>query len=232
MAHLIDRSYWTPLVGATSAMFIGVNEGYNPAASTTSPKAAQLRVLARLTSLKQQYDDTNNYDLRPGLIVYRPEWGCPVGGEPVAYVSARAPIENMLNMGESLRTEFKQTTVSVVDYTKLTGTSTASFIGRARGDLQQLALAWQEAAEQYFQENKIYVSCGLYREADGNIVLSAEMNPLYKEAASTWEAAAEHIMAAVEQAAGTDIYYCFRRVGFNYLRAADLPNSRGLTPTS
>jgi hypothetical protein len=103
--------------------------------------------------------------------------------------------------------------------------------------LAALAKLWQQKAAEVKNETAhadnphgTYVSVGMYDAGNGNIVIQGEANPRYyptDENKQQWQQAAIKVAAAVSAELKHELTPSFREVGFDYLRAKDMANSRG-----
>ena len=214
-------------------MLIGVNSGYNADSAITESEEAQHMIAGKLEEFQRILPDFQEYQIFPGVAIYRQEWGCPVGGEPVAAVTTNGNIECTLRMVEGLREAFNQSTVTVVCPTDKNGTSVQGAEALVENDcglkLRDFGEAWQAAAEAAFLRSKVYVSGGAYLLPGGKVVLTSIKNPLYaeKEPLSIWIEAAGSIFQSVGQQLDLPIKPVFSETKIHYLRAAGMKNSRG-----
>ena len=146
----------------------------------------------------------------PAVCVYRTEWGCPVGGEPVGSFRFNGDPSQWLPKMDELRQKLSQTTlsVSIEDH----GVPTIGFETHIEGDLLEIGKAWQEAASEVATADT-YVSCGITLTCCGELLISAEANPEFVKDLDEWQNVAKAICKKI--GANSPAFY---RVGFNYLK--------------
>jgi len=137
-------------------------------------------------------------------------------------------VSEAIKVGEALREDLQQATVTVASFVGEHGIKTPAFITETKGDMRVLGKAWQDAAEIYNQQTNIYVTCGLYERPDGSIVLEAESNPKYNVEPEKWREAASAIASEVTKSTGAKLDLTFREAGFTYHHAKGQANSRGI----
>lgn len=205
----------------TAVMFVGVSAGYgNSEAEVLSPEAAHNKVRDAISKIRAfNKNDKNTYHVYSGLAVYRKENGCPDGGEPVAAVITAGDVGAAINLAEALRVALNQSTVTVASYNNGHGKKTIGFYARVNGDLRAVAHLWQDAADTFFNDTGIELTCGLYLNGT-QLVMQGELNPDHGDNPDDWKT---HINAVIEKLGkklSKDITVQFRNAGFTYLTKA------------
>ena len=163
-------------------MFCGVNQGYQGNLVTiTDPQQAMNIVNNKLLALNSKF----HYEIYPGLVTYRKDYGCPDGGEVIAVITSSTTKPDLfINIGKYLKKELLQSTLSIVMYTdntkvaiknaKLSRGFQAIITGYA---IKQLAHEWQYQAARHMTAT-MYVTAGFYTKNDDNVVfIQGEANP-------------------------------------------------------
>lgn len=213
-----------PELDNAALMFVGVNEGYTGAAmSLKKPEQASLAVSEVITKERRFIGDNNEYEVMPAIAVYPEDWGCMLGGEPVAAVITNANCAKAIRMARHLQGHFKQEeiTLAMFDEQEL-GKETQNFHALLSSiSLQDLGSAWQRVAGNYYAEHGIYVSVGAY-EVEHGIVISSQANQDFGVHFDEWTAAAKAVCSAVSEKIGQKILPEFSQVRYIYLNKQDL----------
>lgn len=112
---LTSYSYSLPSSSNNFFIFCGVNQGYQGnLVNITDPQQAMNIVNNKLLALNSKFD----YEIYPGLVTYRKDYGCPDGGEAMAVItSSNTKPDLFINIGKYLKKELLQSTLSIVMYT-------------------------------------------------------------------------------------------------------------------
>ena len=200
-------------------MFTGVNEGYQGESIPVTDLGKAVRIATEsLNAAKRLAGDANTYDVKPGVVIYSPTRGCPIGGEPVAVISTTGDNSFTLRTAENLRQKLKQTTWSVGTYSPIIGTPTIGFTAVANYDLKVLATTWQEIAEKCNSAIGLYISTGIYDNGNNRLIISAEANPQFFKDTKLWQQTAEALVNSLNKKLGITITLSYREAGYNYLR--------------
>lgn len=203
-------------------MFLGVNKGYQgDAIAITEPEKAAEIVSEQISLAKRLAGDNNDYTALPALAVYEPERGCPIGGEPTAFLATNGHTLTVIAFGNNLRERFEQQTLSIVTYDQhnwgLRGTRTKGFFAEVGASLATVGKAWQESAADYSRKHGIYVSATMYKLSDETTIILTDANPDKFNDISQWERAAAEITAMVAKKLGTNTTPQFHTSGYTYL---------------
>jgi hypothetical protein len=219
-----------------TTMFSGVNVGYSDASITTHAQALEL-VNKTLSFIRRSgVNDQSNYTTYPAYVVYDTALSCPEGGELAVAVTSSGGLNDVSATAEQLRAKLKQSSLSVAAEPE-TGATTHGLRIETKGDLAALAKLWQKKAADVKNEtistdnpHGTYVSVGMYDAGNGNIVIQGEANPRYyptDESKQQWQQAAIKVATTMSAELKQELNPSFREVGFSYLRAKDMANSRG-----
>lgn len=181
---LTNYSYSFPLSSSNNFfMFCGVNQIYKGNLVTINdPEQAMNIANNKLLSLNNKFQ----YEVYPGLVSYRKDYGCPDGGLAMAVVTSSTIEPDMfIDIGKYLKKKLLQRTLSIVMYTdnaklaiknaKISRGFQAVITGYS---IKQLAHEWQHQAEQHMTAT-MYVSAGFYTKIDDNatVFIQGEANP-------------------------------------------------------
>ena len=113
---LTNYSYSLPLSSSNNFfMFCGVNQGYTGNLVTINdPEQAMNIANNKLLALNSKFQ----YEVYPGLVSYRKDYGCSDGGEAMAVITSSTMEPDMfINIGKYLKKELLQRTLSIAMYT-------------------------------------------------------------------------------------------------------------------
>lgn len=226
---LTNYSYSLPSSSSNNFfMFCGVNQGYQGNLVTINdPQQAMDIVNNKLIKLNSKFQ----YEIYPGLVTYRKDYGCPDGGEVMAVITSSTTEPNMfINIGKYLKKTLLQRTLSIVMYTDNdkvvieNAKPSRGFQAIATGySIKQLASEWQHQAEQHMT-TAMYVTAGFYTKVDDNVVfIQGEANPEKPhlnsaEKIKEWEKMAILVAnATAKQLKINNIELVFKDVYFTYL---------------
>ena len=184
-------------------IFCGVQPGYHNV-SEFSPQTAAAIVSELL--LKKDI----NIPVYGGVAIYPYDRGCPIGGEPVAAFQLHGNGAEILRTADYLRIQLAQATVNVPipDY----GIPSLGFTASTSGDIYDMGCAWQEIAKKYFLLTAIHVSMGIVDLGNGQLLLSADANPITIPDLDLWKSIALNIFDELNLSSPS-----FQTVGYNFI---------------
>jgi hypothetical protein len=226
------------VMAVETTMFTCVNPGYSGKGEIHTHEAATDLVNKTLSFIKRSGGaDPNEYKTYSSLIVWDPTLGCAEGGEIAVAVVTPGKLSSVSAMAERLRSKLEQSSLSVAGSPEEGSATTRGLWIETKGDVAVIAKLWQQKATVIKNETitkanpyGTYVSAGIYDADNGKVVIQGEANPRYfptDESRQAWESAAVKVAAAVATELKQEMKPEFRDMGFNYLRAKEMPNSRG-----